>query len=246
MNQPFDAFLLAGGYGTRLAPITNTIPKCLVNIQGKPLLSHWLDLLERADCQSVLINTHYLADQVEAFLATQHHRQIKFATVFEPQLLGTLGSLRKNRSFFTKPINFLAHADNVCTDPLKKLIDYHANSDPSIILSMYSFLTSTPSSCGIITTSGDGTIKSYTEKPPASCSRQANSAVYAFSQGLFNVIDELPDSSSDISSDLLPLLCNRMNAIPVNSYFADIGTIESLAMTNREQPFTVLDNEPKM
>ena len=55
------AFLLSAGYGTRLKPLTNNIPKCLVPICGKPLLAWWMDLFEKHGINEVLINTHYLA-----------------------------------------------------------------------------------------------------------------------------------------------------------------------------------------
>jgi mannose-1-phosphate guanylyltransferase len=54
------AFLLSAGYGTRLKPLTNNIPKCLVPICGKPLLAWWMDLFEKHGINEVLINTHYL------------------------------------------------------------------------------------------------------------------------------------------------------------------------------------------
>ena len=62
------AFLLSAGYGTRLKPLTNNIPKCLVPICGKPLLAWWMDLFEKHGINEVLINTHYLADEVREFI----------------------------------------------------------------------------------------------------------------------------------------------------------------------------------
>ena len=59
------AILLAGGYGLRLRPITNSVPKCLVEIDKKPLLLYWIELLVNAGVDSILINTHYLSDQVD-------------------------------------------------------------------------------------------------------------------------------------------------------------------------------------
>jgi mannose-1-phosphate guanylyltransferase len=56
------AFLMAAGYGTRLKPITDTIPKCLVPINDKPLLAYWDELFEKHGVDEVLINVHYLAD----------------------------------------------------------------------------------------------------------------------------------------------------------------------------------------
>ena len=63
------ALLLAAGLGTRLRPITDKIPKCLVPIQGRPLLEIWLDKLCEVGVQEFLVNTHYLAAQVEEFIS---------------------------------------------------------------------------------------------------------------------------------------------------------------------------------
>ena len=62
------ALLLAAGLGTRLRPITNHVPKCLVAIQGKPLLAYWLDMLLPNGIERVLMNTHYLPEAVNAFV----------------------------------------------------------------------------------------------------------------------------------------------------------------------------------
>ena len=99
MTRSFRALLLAAGLGTRLRPITLHTPKCLVPIKGEPLLGHWLRKLEIAGCDSVLINTHYLADQVEAFLKGWQSSTMVVQTVHEPQLLGTAGTLLANQAF---------------------------------------------------------------------------------------------------------------------------------------------------
>jgi mannose-1-phosphate guanylyltransferase len=64
------SLLLAAGLGTRLRPITDTVPKCLVPIQGKPLLAYWLDLLKPDAENPALINTHYLPGLVGDFIKT--------------------------------------------------------------------------------------------------------------------------------------------------------------------------------
>ena len=94
-----NALLLAGGLGTRLRPLTDTIPKCLVPIGGKPLLERWLDTLSQIDCTRVLINKHYLAEQVDAFLESVDYSDMNVQTIFEEQLLGTAGTLLKNKDF---------------------------------------------------------------------------------------------------------------------------------------------------
>ena len=64
------AFLLAAGLGTRLRPLTDTVPKCLVPINGRPLLSYWMTLLARHGITDVAINTHHLPAAVQVFAAT--------------------------------------------------------------------------------------------------------------------------------------------------------------------------------
>ena len=99
MKEHFRALLLAAGLGTRLRPITLDTPKCLVPIGGKPLLGHWLRKLELSGCESVLINTHYLAEQVEIFLKSWKSPTMDVQTVHEPVLLGTAGTLLANQGF---------------------------------------------------------------------------------------------------------------------------------------------------
>lgn len=61
-------FLLAAGYGTRLKPLTDTVPKCMVPICGKPLLAWWMELFEKHNITEVLVNTHYLPCAVREFI----------------------------------------------------------------------------------------------------------------------------------------------------------------------------------
>ena len=86
MKQPLRALLLAAGLGTRLRPITMRTPKCLVPISGEPLLGLWLKKLEEAGCEDVLINTHYLAEQVDDFIKNRKSSAMTIQTVHEPEL----------------------------------------------------------------------------------------------------------------------------------------------------------------
>lgn len=89
------AFLLAAGLGTRLRPLTDTIPKCLVPINGKPLLQYWIDLFEKHGIDEVCINLHYLSDQVVNFIKANPSK-IKWHLSYEPELLGSGGTIFSN------------------------------------------------------------------------------------------------------------------------------------------------------
>ena len=92
------ALLLAAGLGTRLRLLTNHIPKCLVKIDGKPLLNIWIDRLLQADFSYILVNTHYLSDVVYEHLEANYAHEVqsgRIKTVNEETLLGTAGTLLK-------------------------------------------------------------------------------------------------------------------------------------------------------
>ena len=79
--KPLRTLLLAAGLGTRLRPITLEKPKCLISINGKPLLEHWLRRLEGIDCEATLINKHYLAEQVDLFIDKREKRSRAFLSI---------------------------------------------------------------------------------------------------------------------------------------------------------------------
>src|SRR3954465_6326893 len=93
------ALLLAAGIGSRLRPITDTTPKCLVEVQGRPLLDYWLDLVFEGGIERVLLNTHWLAPQVEAHVAKSRWAD-RIDLVYEETLLGTGGTVLANRDWF--------------------------------------------------------------------------------------------------------------------------------------------------
>ena len=117
------AFLLAAGVGSRLRPITDTIPKCMLDIDGRPLLDIWLDAFDRADVSEVLVNLHHLPDVVRRHLAARTAPPT-VRTFFEPELLGSAGTLRANRQWVEKEEFFLTcYADNLTDFDVRSLVD---------------------------------------------------------------------------------------------------------------------------
>ena len=116
------AFLLAAGHGTRLRPITNTIPKCLVPIRGIPLLSIWLELCRKFGIHEVLINVHAHAALVSDFLR-ENANGIRAQVVEEEELLGSAGTLRHNRGWIEEEELFwVFYADVLCQPDLGEML----------------------------------------------------------------------------------------------------------------------------
>ena len=117
------AFLLAAGLGSRLRPLTDSIPKCMVPIGGRPLLDIWLDAFDRAGVSEVMVNLHHLPGVVRRHLADRTGPPV-VRTFFEPRLLGSAGTLAANRRWVAEEQFFLAcYADNLTDFDLRSLIE---------------------------------------------------------------------------------------------------------------------------
>ena len=227
-DPPLRALLLAAGLGTRLRPITLHTPKCLVSISGEPLLGRWLRQLEAVGCEAVLVNTHYLAEQVQVFLKGWRSEGMAVHTVHEPELLGTAGTILGNQGFFQGSTGLLIHADNAMADNLGGLLEAHRQRPTGCRLTMLTFRTDQPRSCGIVETDELGIVTAFHEKvndPPGNC---ANGAVYAFDADFVAFLKTLHPQPSDFSTEVIPHLLGRINTWHASKPFLDIGTPEAL------------------
>jgi mannose-1-phosphate guanylyltransferase len=223
--------LLSAGYGTRLAPLTNSIPKCLVPIRNKPLLGYWLDILLPSHLERILVNTHYLPKSVEKYI--EHHQYSRFVDiVFEENLLGTAGTILNNRSFIGDDDFFVAHADNLTKFNVLDFIRAHQNRPKFIDITMMTFETDAPSSCGIVEINSKKVVTGFYEKVQNPPSNLANAAVYIMSPKVLEFISKLDDKCIDISNDILPNYIGRIQTFHNSEYHRDIGTPESLARAN--------------
>ena len=218
------ALLLAAGLGTRLRPLTDTTPKCLVPIKGKPLLDVWCEALLAAGVKKLLINLHYKSEQVQ-----QHLESSKFCelveTIYEPSLLGTGGTLLANRKFFENQDGILLHADNYCEANISELISAHEARPSNCDLTMLAFRTSTPETCGILEVAKNQVLQKMYEKSLDDHGNLANAAFYILSKKL---ISELKDET-DFSNEVIPKYFGKTLVVETSETFIDIGTLESYA-----------------
>jgi mannose-1-phosphate guanylyltransferase len=226
------AFLLAAGVGSRLRPITDTTPKCMVTIGGQPLLDIWLDTFDRAGVDEVLVNLHHLPDVVGHYLDTRTGPPA-VRTFFEPELLGSAGTLASNRAWVEEEEMFLVcNADNLTDFDLRSLAETHRAHD--LIATLTVFHSRRPSAGGVVELDAAGTVVGFTEKPSQPVCDLVNAGMYAFHPCVLDEIGGLPPY--DIGYDLLPQLVGRAKAIPVEGYFRDVGTADAYQRAQREWP----------
>ncbi|MGA1823319.1 MAG: nucleotidyltransferase family protein [bacterium] len=227
------ALLLAAGLGTRLKPLTNKIPKCLVPIKGKPLLEYWLRMLVHAEVYPILINLHYFSDQVCTYLENSEFCSF-VTTVYEDNLLGTGGTLLKNRDFFDNEPIILIHADNLSRFNMKAFIRQHQNCPRGCKITMMTFNTSTPNDCGIVELDDRGVVQAFYEKVSDPPGNLANGAVYILDPSIIDFLASLDKEVIDFSTEILPHYLGHIYTFHNNMYHRDIGTMESYKAANRE------------
>lgn len=227
------ALLLAAGLGVRLKPVTDVIPKCLVPINGKPLLNYWLENLSAAGVNRFIINTSYLAEQVNEYISSSiYHDAVTL--VYEEELLDTGGTLLANKALLNDAPFFLVHADNLSFCNFKDFIDNHYDRPNGCMMTMMLFKCSQPKQCGIVEIDNSGVVQKFFEKVQNPPSNMANGAVYICEPSIFKIMDELDKVKISFSDDVIPKLLGKIYTYKNDIYHRDIGNIEAYALSQIE------------
>ena len=226
------AFLLAAGNGTRLRPLTDTIPKCLVPIRGKPMLNIWLELCARVGIDEVLINLHHRADAVREFLQSVS-LPVTVQVVEEPELLGSAGTVAANRSWVEAEREFwVFYAEVLTAVDLSAMLGFHRARGKDATLGVYE--VDEPSRCGIVETDADGTVRQFVEKPKHPIGNLAFSGLMVAGPAL---LDAIPATvPADLGYDVFPGLATRMAAYPIREYLLDVGTLRNYEQAQATWP----------
>ncbi len=231
------AYLLAAGTGTRLRPLTDHVPKCLVPVGGEPLLGRWLRACRLGGVDEVLVNTHHLPEAVRAFVegpgrahgvrVRQHH---------EESLLGSAGTVRATRDFVQGEESFfILYADNVTEVNLARLRDWHASHDGLVTVGL--FRPPHPERCGVAVLDGQGRVVEFEEKPLRPASPWASAGIFVARRPLLERLDEIATERGaeagalDFGFHVLPRLAARGEArgYRIEEYLMDVGTPEAYA-----------------
>lgn len=226
------ALLLAGGLGTRLRPLTETTPKCLIPVAGRPILDYWMDALNGAGIGQALLNTHHHADQVRTYIKEVNARGgVRLSEAYEPELLGSAGTVTANREWATGEV-VVIYADNLSDIDLSAFLTFHRSHDDP--MSMALFHASEPQNCGIATLDDTGLITAFTEKPDTPASDLANAGLYVLDADAWREVADM--GAFDFGFDVIPQFVGRMRGFAHNGYHLDIGTHPALEQANTDAP----------
>ncbi|MCF6238887.1 MAG: nucleotidyltransferase family protein, partial [Candidatus Marinimicrobia bacterium] len=214
------AFLLGAGLGTRLRPLTNEIPKCLLPIGEKPLLQIWLEHLARHRIDEVLINTHHHAEQVEEFV--RGYKGVPHIRLeYEETLLGSGGTVYRHRDFVQSEDEFwVIYGDNLSSVDLGQMLEFHRRREALATIGL--FEVENPKQCGIATLDETGRVIEFVEKPADPKGNLANAGIYLLSNRVFEQVRWGYSLPMDFGFHILPQLVGRMYGYPIKEYHLDI------------------------
>lgn len=214
------AFLLAAGNGTRMRPLTETVPKCLLPVGRTPMLEIWLHWLHQFRIEEVLINLHAHADSVRSHLAA-HPAPLPVRVVEEAVLLGSAGTVRENQEWIgNEPDVLICYADVLTNFDLESLIQLHRREAQLATLALYQ--VTDPERCGVAEIRGNR-IAAFHEKPTRPLSNLAFTGIMVLSAAAIPLIP-IQHPPTDIGGDLLPLLAGQMAFVTTDDFVMDIGT----------------------
>jgi mannose-1-phosphate guanylyltransferase len=217
------AFLLAGGLGTRLRPLTDGTPKCLLPIRGIPVLQIWFELCRRYGVDEILINVHSHGEAVRKFIKA-HKADLKVLLFEEPTLLGSAGTILANQNWVRNEKSFwVFYADVLTTANLHRMRVFHDSHNHVATIGVYE--VPDPSRCGIVKIDQAGVVRDFVEKPKTPIGNLAFSGLMLAAPAFLDVIPQtLP---ADLGFHALPLAVGRMAAYPLQDFLMDVGTLET-------------------
>lgn len=241
MTPPgYKAILTAAGIGTRLRPLTDVLPKCLMPINGRPLLGMWLDMLARSGAVETVVNLHHHAGLVREYLHRSPHAGMVMA-VHEEQLLGTGGTLLRNRGRLGSGPVLFAHADNLSSFDPAEMFAAHRARPRDAAMTMMTFIAEDPRQCGIVELDPHDVVIGFHEKSPNPPGDLANAAVFILEPEVFDFMQALGKQVIEFSTDVIPHFLGRIVIFRNTTYHRDIGTLQSLLRAQLEYPLIARD-----
>ncbi|MBJ7328924.1 MAG: NDP-sugar synthase [Solirubrobacteraceae bacterium] len=217
-----QALILVGGEGTRLRPLTSTVPKPVVPLVDRPFIGYMLEWLRRHGVDDVIMSCGFLATSVRNVLGDGSAYGLRLRFVEEPEPLGTGGALKYAEQFLDE--RFLMLNGDTLTDlDLTAQVAQHEETGATGTLALVP--VDDPSSYGLVRLNGDQTVKGFLEKPsPDQIDTNLISAgAYVLERSVLDLIP--PNQNVSIEREVWPkLVGNGLYGFSAKAYWMDIGT----------------------
>lgn len=224
-NAPKLGFILAGGRGTRLKPITDEIPKPLIPIHGKPVMEHTLDLFKKYGITNVLISIGYKGEQIKQYFGDGKNFGVSIRYVEEQTPLGTAGPLRLAQTYLTDTF-IMCNADELKNVDIQEMYLFHKENKALGTIALTT--VDDPSSYGVAKLQGSKILE-FIEKPKKeeAPSNLINSGLYILEPEITLAVP-LGNDPASIERDVFPKIAQeqKLFGYPFSGQWFDTGTLE--------------------
>lgn len=225
--------ILAAGIGSRLDPLTRTVPKPMVPVVNRPVIEHIVDKLAAHGFNQITINLHYLGDVIRGHLGDGSRQGVQIEYAQEDQLWGDAGSVKRAERFFEGETFLVVGGDDISSINLTDFLQFHKKNKATASQALS--VVDDTSEYGIVLTEADGRITRFQEKPKigTAFSNTANTGVYLFEPEVFEVIP--PGTPWGFGRNVFPDLlgCDRLlYGFITEDYWRDVGNIQVYKTTN--------------
>lgn len=224
MKHPVTkAVILVGGWGTRLRPLTYTLPKPLICFCNKPILKYQVEKLVKAGINEIILALNYYSEMIiEEVSKYESEYKIKIIYSKENTPLGTAGPLALARKYLENTSFFLLNSDICCNADLEEMKKFFMKDDS--LGTILSYSVTDPTKYGLIESEGDR-IKSFLEKPKTIEGEGPwliNAGIYILSS---KILDSIEIKETSIEKDVFPELALKglLTHYQLNGYWMDIG-----------------------
>ena len=224
---PVDAVIMAGGLGTRLKPLTNDIPKPLLKVGGKEIISYNFDRLLQFGITRQYISVNYLAEQLEEY-CDNYDNNINFRIIKEEEYFGTAGALSLIDDFYNDTV-LLMNSDILTNIDYEDFYKVFLEKDADIMVASIPYRVSLPYA---IFDSNDRRVKGFKEKP--NYTYFANAGIYLIKK---EIIGSIPKNQFYNATDLMEDIINsgkKLIHYPIRSYWLDIGKHEDFEKAQKD------------
>jgi mannose-1-phosphate guanylyltransferase len=220
--EPTKAVVLAAGVGSRLGAVTERVPKCMIDVGGRPVLEHNLRRLAADGIRDVAINLHHLPDQVTRHFGDGAAWGARITWLYEEELLGTAGTITALRDWIDGETFLVVYGDNVLRLNLFALLRAHRQR--SALATVALFDREDVEASGVAELDASGRVVRFLEKPAAQMteSRLVNAGVLVFDRA---ALTGMP-ARGDLSHDVLPRL-------------AEVGSLFGHRLSRNEAPLWI-------
>jgi len=239
------ALILVGGFGTRLRPLTLSVPKPIVEFANKPSIIHQIEALVKIGVNEVILAVNYQPDLMSACMSQWEKKLgIKISYSQETEPLGTAGPIALAKDILNDGAPFFVlNSDVICTFPFADLLAFHKKhgAEGTIMVTK----VEEPSKYGVVVSNDEGKIQQFVEKPKIYVGNKINAGLYIFNPSILDRIEVKPTS---IEKEIFPKMAaeGQLFCMTLPGFWMDVGQprdflagtslyLTHLAQTNRSE-----------